>query len=367
MIDNSHKCLSVFGLVLAVFLLMQLGAARDAKACSGIYLLDKDWKISHSNVVDEEIDVPTNLVLNVELFRWSTSHSYIDYEWGIDPNKFKLVCNEDPVDGAFHLSDGGPLFMRSEIQKKDGEWLLEHGCILPCEAGRVLLQLEFIPKNDLPAHASCELVFSQFCTGYGCREPNDLDDYPRTLVSFKTGDSASSDLLDFGEPQVEAFTYKSILSECKWIGPAAGSCSSCVEVSTDHKWGAVLAYAGISERSHELQVDVFIADSVAGLANADRKTFVLNSPVLDDKAGITLPMGGKDDGARCVQAIVSDRSSRVTTRSAPVCMDPGKLSWPSESSGCSTGGRGGGLAALFGLMFFLVVIRTRNKKRSLQR
>lgn len=361
MTNSKKKCLSFLGSAFAVFLFLLLGATRNAKACSGIFLLDYDWEISHSNVVDYEMDVPTNLVLRMELFRWSTHHSYIDYEWGIDPNKFKLVCNEEAVEGAFHLSEGGPIFMRSQIQKKDGKWLLEHGCTLPCEAGRVFLQLEFVPKNNLPAHASCDLVLSQFCTSHGCSEPDDLDDYPRTLVSFETGDSASSDSLDLGEPLVETFVYKDILSKCKWIGPDAGSCSSCVEVSTHNGWGAVLAYPGIAEGAHELQVDVFIADSVAGLATAEWKTFLFNRRILDDKAGITLPLGGKNDGSRCIQAVVSDRSGRVTTRSAAVCKDPGEFSWPSETSGCSAGGRGGVPAALFGLMFFLVVIRKRNK------
>ncbi len=362
MTNSKKKCLGVLGSAFAVFLFLQLGATRNAKACSGIFLLDYDWEISHSNVVDNEMDVPTNLVLRMELFRWSRNHSYIDYERGVDPNKFKLVCNEETVDGAFHLSDDGPIFMRSEIQKKDGKWSLEHGCWLPCEAGRVFLQLEFVPKNDLPAGASCELVLSQFCTSHGCTDTGTHHDYPRTLVSFETGDAETSDSLDLGEPLVEAFVYKDTLSTCKWIGPDSGSCSSCVEVSTHNGWGAVFSYAGISERTHELLVDVFIADSVAGLAHAEWKTFLLNRRILEDKAGVTLPLGGKNDAPRCIQAIVHDRSGRVTTRSAAVCTDPAELSWPSESSGCSMGGRGGFWVSLLGLMLLFALIRLRHGK-----
>jgi len=357
MTNNGQKCFGFLGLALGACMVLQLFAARDTEACSP---LETDWEVTHSNVANEENGVPINLVLRMELLHWSSRESYIHYESDVDPSSFRMVCNEETVEGAFRLSDGGPLFIHSEIRSNNGKWTRKQGCNLPCESGMVFLQLEFYPEHELPVHASCELTLSHFCTSSGCSDTRLGHEYPRTLVSFETGDSSHSNSLDLGEPSVEDFIYKNILSECKWIGPDLGSCSSCVEVSTSNKWGAVISYPGIQEKTHELQVGVFIADSVVGLATAESKAFLLSRSITDNEAGIALPLGEKDDGPRCIQAVLSDRIGRETTRSAPVCMNPAELSWPGESSGCSAGGRNGIPSAFFGLLFFLVLILLRH-------
>lgn len=349
-------------------ILASLGPPR-ARACSPLAL--SDWKGYRANVLDGETDVPVDLKLRLVLERIGDITSVFD------PEAFVMTCDGTTVAGTWQASVSAEhwteaaLWAVPEIRQRDGVWSSSVGCAAAaCVVnGKVYLRALFEPAASLPPGALCEVWLQEPCAEPGCSIPPLPNTYPMQVLTFTTGMADTPDALDLGEPQARALLYPQDIQECGYLEPQnPGSCPTCVTQETVTRLGVVFTFPSTLPEERELFALVYRADSSEGLSASSATTLWLSALDSLSQAGFAVDLRAKGDPPRCVQIAIEDRRGRRSPRSAPFCVDPGDMPWPSSGCGCGAGvegmtglGAGGGLGLGMALMVILLLFFRRRR------